>query len=123
MRWDYDSIAGAFIMAPSQLSNSLLVLISRIFWMAVGPVTLALLAFTIINKGGGWFTPTDFVFLAVLAVLLLARWIEFLGGDPHTSTGEPATPDDLRRYVLYAIILGLGAWIVANLIGNHLLAS
>ena len=110
-------------MAPTQLSNSLFVMFSRVYWMAIGPAILVLLALNIINRGNGWFTPVDFAFLALLGVLLLARWIEFRGGDPHTSTGEPATPEDLRRYALYAILIGLGAWVVANLIGNHLLAG
>ena len=55
----------------------------------------------------------------VLGGLLVARWLEFRGGNPQTSTCEPATPADLRHYVLGTIVLGFGAWVVANLIGNH----
>lgn len=110
-------------MTPSQLSNSSLVLFSRIFWMAIGPGILALLTLIIIDQGLGWFTTVDMAYLAVLGVLVVARWIEFQGGDPHTSTGEPATPSDLRRYALYAMIIGLITWIVANFIGIHLLGG
>ena len=79
-------------MSPIQPTTSLLVLVCRIFWMMLGPLLLALLAFTIIMKGNGWFTPADFAFLAVLGVLFLARWLEFREGNPLTSSGEPATP-------------------------------
>jgi hypothetical protein len=104
-------------------TTSLLVLASRVFWMMLGPILLAALTFNIIRKGNGWFTPYDFAFLAVLGVLLLARWLEFRGGSPQTATGEPASPGDLRRYVLGAILLGLGLWVFANLLGNHWLAG
>ena len=54
--------------------------------------------------------------------MLLGRWLEFRGGNPQTTTGEPATPADLRRYVLTLIVAGPILWALANLIGNHVLA-
>jgi hypothetical protein len=110
---------GVSTMTPAQRTGSLFVLFSRFFWMMCGPMMLGLLAFTIISVGRGWFTPADFGFLAVLCVLPLARWIEFRGGDPRTATGEPASPRDLRRYALGAIVLGFGVWVVANLFGIY----
>lgn len=97
--------------------------LARVCWMMIGPMVLALLAFHIVSAGSGWFTPADFAFLAVLGGTVLARWVEHRGGHAQTATGEPATADHLRRYVLGAMLLGLGAWSLANLLGNHWLAQ
>jgi hypothetical protein len=96
-------------------------LLARIFWMMIGPLCLALLAFTIIRIGSGWLTWADMAYMAVLWGMLLARWLEFRGGNPRTGDGQPATPVHLRRYVKSAIPLGIGMWFVANVLGNHLL--
>jgi len=87
--------------------------------MMMGPMILTMLLLTIVSDGSGWLTTVDFAFLAVLSALLLARWVEFRDGNPRTSTGEQATPGHLRRYVLNATAAGLGAWVIAKLIGNH----
>lgn len=106
-------------MTPPQPTGPLFVLFSRVFWMMLGPMMLGLLTLTIISIGTSWFTPADFGFLALLGGLLLARWIEFLGGDPRNAMGEPASPGDFRQYVLGTIVLGLVVWVFANLLGNH----
>lgn len=87
--------------------------------MMLGPMILSLLAIGIADVGTSWFTPADFAFLIVLGLLVIARWIEFRGGNPRTAEGKPATPGDLRRYALAALPLGLGVWVLANLIGIH----
>ena len=92
---------------------------SRVFWMMIGPLCLALLAFTIVQIGSGWATWADFGYLAVLGGMLLARWLEFRQGNPQTADGQPATATHLRHYIRAAIPLGLGMWVVANVIGNH----
>ena len=96
--------------------------IARIFWMMIGPLALILLAFKIVQTGTGWLTPIDLSFFGVLAAVIVCRWLEFRGGDPRTSTGEPATPDDLRRFVVTATLGGVGVWALANVLGLHLLA-
>jgi hypothetical protein len=102
---------------------SLSLFLSRIVWMMFGPLFLLLCAGKVISTGNGWFTPADIAYFVVLAVTIFARWFEFLKGNPQTSTGEPATPADLQRYVLTMLALGGGVWVIANLFGNHLLAS
>lgn len=87
--------------------------------MMVGPAIQFLLAIIIARNGGGWFTPVDILFLAVLGGIILGRVVEFRGGDPRTATGEPATRAHLRRYGILVLTVGLGIWIVANVIGNH----
>ena len=105
-------------MNPSPPSSELPA-VARVFWMMIGPAILVLLTLAVGSKGSGWSTPQDLAFLIVLTAVIFARWFEFRAGNPKTTTGDPATPDDLRRYVIGASAIGLGVWIVANLIGNH----
>jgi hypothetical protein len=95
--------------------------LGRIFWMMAGPLCLTLLAFNIIQSGSGWLTWTDLAYLAVLGGMLLARWLEFRGGNPRTADGQPATWDHLRHYVQAMVPIGLAVWAMANVMGNHLL--
>ena len=104
-------------------SPSLTALLARVFWMLIGPLLLFVLAFNIGDKGTGWFTPSDIAFFMVLGGMLLARWWEYRGGTANTTMGEPATPQDLRRYVVMTLVIGTAVWVVANLIGNYWLAS
>ena len=97
--------------------------LARIFWMMIGPMILVLLVMGVAGTGTGWFTGHDIAFLIVVAVTVLARWYEFRSGNPLASTGDPATPDVLRRYVVCVSLIGLGVWVVANVIGNHLLTE
>jgi hypothetical protein len=85
--------------------------------MMVGPITLLLLALSIAGQRGGWLTLPSLAYFPVLGGTMLGRWLEFRCGFPLTATGEPATTDHLRRYVLAAATLGLAVWIVANLPG------
>jgi hypothetical protein len=97
-------------------------LFGRIFWMIVGPIGLAVLALRILQERTGWFTVTDMAYFLVLGGMLLGRWVEFRSGGARTGMGEPATSDDLRRYLMGASLLGLGLWALANLVGNHWLS-
>jgi hypothetical protein len=106
-------------MTTTEPTTSMLAVASRAFWMMLGPRSLFLLAYTIVSQGSGWLTALDLAFLVVLAGVLAARFLEFRGGNPQTATGEPATPAHLRRYVIVAAPIGLGIWVVANVLGNH----
>ena len=92
---------------------------ARLFWMMLGPLFLLLLALSIVSQGRSWLTVTDFIFLACVLLLPLARWYEFRAGEPRTSTGDPATERDLRRYAAGALAIGAGIWIAANVLGVH----
>lgn len=102
--------------------TSLSVLIGRVFWILVGPVFLAFSLYYLATAGTGWLTFADLLYFLILGGMLLGRLVEFRSGNPQTTTGEPATPADLRNYVLALVIGGPILWAVANLIGNHVLA-
>jgi hypothetical protein len=104
-------------MASNQ-TTSIAQIFARIIWMVVGPATLALLLFSITSQGRGWLAPVSLAFPAVLILVIIARWL-----DPLTSDGEPSTPAHLRQYVVRTLGLGLGAWVVANLLGIYWLGA
>ena len=105
-------------MTTAQSRTSALELLSRMYWMIVGPLILIIPGYLILEKGNGWLTPPDIAFLLFLTGMPVARWIEFQYGRPRTTTGEPATQADLNRYVIMIMTMGLAVWVAVNLIGN-----
>lgn len=97
------------------------VLLGRLMWMLFGPVILAYTIYIIVSRGEGWLTPWDAVFVIVAALMIGGRWIEQRSGTAMTATGERATPEDFARYVRILLPAAIGVWIVANVVGNHLL--
>lgn len=93
--------------------------LSRVVWMLLGPMALALTAFAVIKTGRDWLTVADFAYLTILGVVLLARWAEFHSGHAETATGEPLTRDAFRRALVVTILFGLVVWIGANLVANY----
>ncbi len=91
----------------------------RLFWMIVGPFTLATVAISIAGRADGWLSASDLVYFVVLGGMLIGRWTEFRFGLPLTATGEPATAEHLRRYALGVGVLGPVLWVAANLVGNR----
>ena len=106
-------------MTPNDVTSSNSSALARLFWMAVGPAILAVLAVIIVSQASGWFTLSNLAFLAVLAGMIFARWREFQGNNPRTSTGDPATPTDLHRYMLLTTLIGLCVWLTANLLRTY----
>ena len=91
----------------------------RVIWVVLGPMIMALTTSHIVLNGTGWHTPADYVFFAILGVMILGRWLEVRGGVPLTSVDEPATRKDFYRYVAFVLVAGLTIWIIANAFGNR----
>ena len=106
-------------MTHNEVTSSNSTGLARLFWMGVGPMILAVLTVIIATRSTGWFTLSNFGFLAVLAGMIFARWWEFQGDNPRTGTGDPATPADLHRYLLVTTVIGLGVWLGANLLRSY----
>ncbi|MBN1511695.1 MAG: hypothetical protein JXB13_06750 [Phycisphaerae bacterium] len=107
--------------APGQIT-SLRVLAARMIWVFFGPVALALILWQIVACGDGWRTTLDVLFAAVLALMLLARWVEQRSGEATTLMGEPATPRHWRRGSAMLFVGAIAVWVLANVLGNHVLA-
>jgi hypothetical protein len=102
-------------------SDSALVLLGRTVWIMFGPLSLVAIAFFILTRPG-WRIGINTAYFVALFAIILGRWIEHLGGDPKTSTGEPSSPADLRRFILFTVAGGIALWLFANLIANYVLA-
>ncbi len=101
--------------------NSFWVLGARLTWVIGGPVALLGLTYGIVSSGTGWFTGLDAAFAIVIGLTLLGRWVEYRSGAATTVSGEPTTPAQFRRYVTFLPPVAAGMWILANIIGNHVL--
>jgi len=103
--------------------TSLGVLLARVFWLMLGPIAAGLALLGIVRHGEGWATLVDGVFLVVVGLMLLCRWVEIRSGSAMTATGKPATVRHLRRYAVGLLVVAPILWIAANLVGNHVLTS
>jgi hypothetical protein len=105
----------------SSTQTPLSAVFGRLFWMMVGPLGLVLTTYFIVTSGTGWTTTADLIYFIILGGMILGKWLEFRGGSPLTSTGERATAADLRRFILMVVTAGPVVWVIANILGNHLL--
>jgi len=101
--------------------TSVTVLGARITWVAWGPMVLAFTTLGIVSRGNGWLTGLDLFFAAVVGSMILGRWVEQRSGAATTLDGEPATPRHYTRYVRLLLSAALVVWIIANVLGNHIL--
>lgn len=101
--------------------SSISVLAARLTWLLLGPIALLMASGVIITQGTGWTTATDAVFAAIVGLMLLGRWVEHRSGAATTAAGDPATPAHLRHYLLLLPAAAVVIWLIANLVGNHLL--
>lgn len=90
------------------------VVVARVAWMLIGPLSLTSVAITIMETGQGWFAIRSLIYLVALAVTIIGRWL-----DPVTSDGDPTTPGQRRRTATWTLIAGLIGWAVANIVGLH----
>lgn len=63
-------------------------------------------------------TIADMAFFGVIAGMVLCRFIEFRSGEARTASGDPMSASKLWRYVVGMIVLGVAAWVVANVIAQ-----
>ncbi len=87
----------------------------------IGPGLLALMLLLMAMQKKVWFTAIDGVFVGILCLLILARWIDFRFADPTLTTGEIATVGQIRNYSIGAIVLGAVLWLTATALGIYVL--
>jgi hypothetical protein len=90
-------------------------------WVFIGPLGMLVTLMKIVERGTGWTTGQDGLFFAFLAAALVARWVDYANGDPVAGGRHGAKPGAAMRYTVLVGSLGALAWVVANVIGNHLL--
>ena len=88
----------------------------RLFWMVGGNVLLFFLLLWIVERRPRLGTWPDLAYLAVLAALVAARYVDIRYCHGQTGKGAPATLAHWRRHALGASVIGSGAWVVARLL-------
>jgi len=106
-------------LAPVVITSGWIVLM-RAVWMFLGPMALLLICLWIAHSSTGWLTALDAAYFAIIALMIGCRWAEQKSGKATTATGEPATWSNFNRYVVALVPLAVVAWIVLNVIGNHI---
>lgn len=96
-------------------------LLTRVTWFLAGPMALFIILCGIVRSGSGWLAVLDAVYFAILGLIVWCRWAEQRAGRGATIYGEPTTWNDFRRYLAIILPLAVGAWVIANLVGNHFL--
>jgi len=92
---------------------------ARLVWCLFGPMALLVTTVMIAEKGGGWLGVASLLYLAILAITLLARWLDYRTGHSETASGEPTTPGLIRRYYSTIPLIAVIVWGVANVIGQR----
>jgi hypothetical protein len=97
--------------------------LARLFWLYAGPMIMLLTSFSIVRAGSGWTTYLDAVFLVVLGLTIFARWYELHSGHGCDGFGNPVTMAVFPKYLGLIVPVAVAAWVIANMLGNHILAS
>jgi hypothetical protein len=87
--------------------------LARLGWFMLGPAAMFVAFFAIIQRGNGMSWADGLMGLAMVACLLL-RTVDVLYLRGLSASGEPATPADLKRYVVRLIPAVLVLWGVAH---------
>jgi hypothetical protein len=115
-----DIVASMSEESPSVTTLS--VLFAHFVWFFVGPAAILFTLFKIVNAGTGWVTALDAVFFAIVGFIVLCRWYDQRSGRGTTIYGGPSSWSDFRRYAVVMPAVAFLAWVVANVMGNHLLS-
>ena len=97
---------------PQVEKSSFLALIVRLTWIAFGNLLLIFIAFSIALQRGG--IVLDVIFWAVVAGLILVRYIDITVFHGQTTESEPATLKDWRFYSLMLLLVTGGLWLLAH---------
>ena len=85
----------------------------RLLWIALGPILLLFLATRIYTSRS--FSLLDLAYWATVAAILGARHLDIHRFHGATTSGEPATPEHLRRYTYGVAGVALVIWMLVNM--------
>jgi hypothetical protein len=87
-------------------------LVVRMIWLLAGNAALLMMAILIFQKRGISFL--DAGFWAIVAVLVLLRYMDITRLKGLTSNSEPATLKHWRSYVVKLLLASLALWVMAH---------
>lgn len=93
--------------SPAERAGCLAALL-RVFWMAVGNLALFFCAMFAARQPAP--SVLDGVFVAIVVLLIVARYFDVTRCRGQTADGEPATLAHWRRYALGIVPVAAGVW-------------
>lgn len=87
-------------------------LVARMIWLLAGNAALLMLAILIFQKRG--FSALDAVFWAIVAGLVLLRYMDITRLKGLTSNSEPATVKHWRIYTIKLLLASTALWGLAH---------
>jgi hypothetical protein len=102
-----DSLSGCFV---------------RLLWMMLGNAALAFIAIFILHSKPEGLLFKDIAFLNIVAVIILARYLDIKYLHGQTADGIPATMAHFRKYAAIAVPIYLGVLLMAHLL-RHFFAG
>jgi hypothetical protein len=105
-------------MSDDHAVTSVTILLLHLTWVFLGPIVLFVILYGVVKEGASWITPLDFLYFAIVGLILLARWLDQKSGQSTNSEGEPSTWEDFRHYIRMLPVYALAAWIVSKGVGH-----
>lgn len=109
------------VAKPINPIRSVWILGARLTCIVLAPVVLGFTTILIVANGTGWLTRLDLVFAVAAALMLFGRWVEFRSGCSTSLCSGALTPNDFRPWVTWFSIVAIAIWMIANILGNHML--
>lgn len=94
--------------------NEALGCLVRLHWMAFGNAVVIFSLLLIVRNRAGFLSVLDAVFWAAVASMLIMRYVDIRHLHGCTTTGEPASMADWRRYALVLALVSAVAWLLAH---------
>jgi hypothetical protein len=88
----------------------------RVIWMALGNLFVALTAISIMQGGRENIFLKDAVFLSLVAVTVLARYLDVKYLHGQTAEGEPATMAHFKKYAAMIIPIYFVLLLIAHIV-------
>lgn len=95
-------------------------LFARAFWTLAGPMLTVPAVVGLFIREGALFGSADVLFSLIVLGMVVGRWIDFRFGSGQSSTGEPATRQDVQRYVVLVVAGATAIWMLAAWYTNRL---
>jgi len=107
--------------SPAPGISSFIVLMGRLMWFIIGPAVLTFITVGIVTRGPGWLSARNAFYWVCVLLMIAGRRREQSSGCATLATGDPASWQDYQRYVRILMPLTAVIWLIANVLGNHLL--
>jgi hypothetical protein len=86
----------------------------RLFWMVIGNMVLVMVAVSIIENRQTFLSIADILYVVLVPLLIVARYLDIKFFEGATASGEPATIKHWRKYALTTASVAVAVWFAAH---------